>query len=82
MCVCVGGGGGGLQKPPIRGGLHLTCDAHFQTQMSYSSQKSCVKTWFGLDEPFKRYHLNFFLFFGLGGGEGKKPPIRGVTCDL
>ena len=29
------------------GGLHLICDAHFRTQMSYSSQKPCVK--FGLD---------------------------------
>ena len=39
----------GGQKPPIRG-LHLTCDAHFRTPMSYSSQKSCVKIWFGLVE--------------------------------
>ena len=38
-------------KPPIRGGgLHVTCDAHFRTRMSYSSQKSCVKIWFGLVE--------------------------------
>ena len=52
----------------------MTCDAHFQTRISYSSQKSCVKIWFGLVEPFKSYHLNFPL--------GQKPPIRGVTCDL
>ena len=38
------------QKPSIRGGLHLTCDAHFRIQMSYSCQKSCVKIWFGLVE--------------------------------
>ena len=40
------------QKSPIRGGrgLHLTFDAHFRTRMSYSSQKSCVKIWFGLIE--------------------------------
>ena len=32
------------------GGLHLAFDAHFRTGMSYSSQKSCVKIWFGLVE--------------------------------
>ena len=38
-------------KSPIRGGeLNLTFDAHFRTRMSYSSQKSCVKIWFGLVE--------------------------------
>ena len=41
--------GGGGQKPQL-GGLHLTSDAHFRTQMSYSSQKSCAKIWFGLVE--------------------------------
>ena len=35
---------------PIKGGLHLTFDAHYRTRMSYSSQKSCVKIWFGLVE--------------------------------
>ena len=39
-----------------------------------SSQKSCVKNWFRLVEPFKSYHLNFPW--------GQKHPIRGVTCDL
>ena len=34
-------GGGGGQKPPIRG-LCVACDAHFQTQLNYSSQKLCV----------------------------------------
>ena len=67
-------GGGGC---PLLGGLHVTCDAHFQTRMSYSSQKSCVKIWFGLVEPFKSYHFNF-----LGGG-GRNPLLGGlhVTCD-
>ena len=55
-------------------GLLVTCDAHFRTRKSYYSQKSCVKIWFGLVEPFKSYHLNFPL--------GQKPPIRGDTCDL
>ena len=70
-------GGGGGRSPLLRG-LHVTCDAHFRTQMSYSSQKSCVKFWFRLVEPFKSYHLNF-----LGGGGWQKPTIRGlhVTCD-
>ena len=61
----------------------MTCDAHFRTRMSYSSQKSCVKIWFGWVEPFKGYHLNFTE--GKGGGaveRGQKPSIRGVTCDL
>ena len=38
-----GGGGEGGDRNPLSGGLRLTCDAHFQTRMSYSSQKSCVK---------------------------------------
>ena len=42
------GGGGG--RDPLLGGLHLSFDAHFWTRMSYSSQKSCVKIWFGLVE--------------------------------
>ena len=37
-------------RNPLLGGLHLTCDAHFWTRMSYSSQKSCVEIWFGLVE--------------------------------
>ena len=49
-------------------------NAHFRTRISYSSQKSCVKIWFGLVEPFKSYHLNFPW--------GQKPPIRGTACDL
>ena len=64
-------------RSSLLGVLHVTCDAHFRTHMSYSSQKSCVKIWFRLVEPFKSYHLNF------PGGGGQKPPIRGlhVTCD-
>ena len=49
----------------------MTCDAHFRTQTCYSSQKSCVKIWFGLSE------IGDVHFQG-----GQKPPIRGVTCDL
>ena len=56
----------GGQKPPIRG-LHVSCDAHFRTRMSYSSQKPCVKIWFGLVQPFKSYHLNFTAGGGGGG---------------
>ena len=61
-------------RSPLLGGLLVTCDTHFRTQISYSSQKSCVKIWFGLVEPFKSYHLNFPW--------GQKPPIRGLACDL
>ena len=32
-------------RNPLFGGLHVACDAHFRTRMSYSSQKSCVKIW-------------------------------------
>ena len=46
--------GGGGQKPPIRG-LHVSCDMHLRNWPSYTSQKSCVKIWFGLVEPFKSY---------------------------
>ena len=56
----------------------MTCDAHIRTRMSYSSQKSCVKIWFGLVEPFKSYvHKHFSV--------GAETPIRGgglhLTCD-
>ena len=68
--------GGG--KSLLLGGLHVTCDAHFQTQMSFSSQKPCVKIWFGLIEPSKSYHLNFPW-----GGGGRNPLLGRlhVTCD-
>ena len=58
----------GCRSPLLGGGgLHVACD--FRTRISYSSQKSCVKIWFWLVEPFKSYHLNFPW--------GQKPPIRG-----
>ena len=37
-------------RNPLLGGLHVTCDAHFRTRLSCSSQKSCVKIWFRLVE--------------------------------
>ena len=47
--------------------------------MSYSSQKSCVKIWFGLVE------IGGMLIFkgGGGGGRAEAPYWRGlhVTCD-
>ena len=48
--------GGG--RNPLLDGLHVTCDAHLRTWPSYSSQKSCVKIWFGLAEPFKSYRVH------------------------
>ena len=66
--------GGG--RNPLLGGLHVTCDAHFRTRMSCSSQKSYVKIWFILVEPFKSYRVHKH-FSG-----GQKPPIRGVVFDL
>ena len=65
-------GGGG--RNPILGGLHLICDAHFQTRMGYSSQKSCVKIWFGLVE------IGGMLILRVGG---RRPLLGGlrVTCD-
>ena len=50
-------GGGGGQKPPIRG-LHVTCNARFWTWPSYLNQKSCVKIWFRLVKRFKSYRGN------------------------
>ena len=47
-----------LPEAPYLGGLHVTCYAHFLTWPSYSSQKSCVKIWFGLVEHFKSYRGN------------------------
>ena len=45
-------------RSSLLGRLRVTCDGHFWTLPSYSSQKSCVKTWFGLVEPFKSYRDN------------------------
>ena len=67
----------GEQKTPLGGGgLHLTCDAHFRTRMSYSSQKSCVKIWFGLVEIGGSLYHFFFLV------RGAEAPYWGVTYDL
>ena len=58
-------------RNPLLGGLHVTCNAHFRTWLSYSSQKSSVWIWFGLVEPFKSYcvHKHFSM--------AQKPPVRG-----
>ena len=40
----------------------MTWHAHFQTRMYFSSQKSCVKIWFGLVE------IGGVHFHGGGGG--------------
>ena len=74
----VGGGVGG--RNALLGGLHVTCNAHFRTWPNYSSQKSCVKIWFGLAEPFKSYRVH--KHFSGRRGEGEKPPLGGVTFDL
>ena len=68
-------GGGGGQKPLMRG-LHLTCDAHFRTRMSYSSQKSCVKILLGLAE------IGGMLIFEVRLW-AEEPLLGGlhVTCD-
>ena len=52
----------------------MTCNAHFRTWLSYSSQKSCVEIWFGLVE------IRGMLI--LRGAE--EDPLLGgiVTCDL
>ena len=59
-------------RNPLLGGLHVTCDAHFRTRLSCSSQKSCVKIWFRLVEI-----GGTWLFRG-----GRSPLLEGVTCDL
>ena len=65
------GEGGGGQKP-LLGGLHMTCDAHFRSWLSYSSQKSYMEIWFRLTEPFKSYRVH--KPFCRGGG---KNPLLG-----
>ena len=57
-------------RNPLLGGLQATCNAHFRTWLSYSSQKSCVEIWFGLVWiGWNRKHVNFE-----GGG---RSPVRG-----
>ena len=68
----VGGGG----RNPILGGLHVTCNAHFRTWPSYSSQKSYVKIWLGFVLPFKSYRVHKH-FSG-----GRNPLLWRVTFDL
>ena len=52
----------GVEDPLLWwGGLHVTCDAHFRACLSSSSQKSCVKIWLRLVEPFKSYRENNML---------------------
>ena len=57
----------------------MTCNAHFRTWPSYSSQKSCVKIWFGLFEPFKSYHVRKHF----SGGRGRTTLLGELhlTCD-
>ena len=69
-------GGVGGRNPQLRG-LHVTCDAHFRTWQSYFSQKSCVKIWFGLVEPFKSYRVRKHFSVGV-----INPLLGGVTFDL
>ena len=62
------------------GGLHLTCHTHFRTLLTYSSQKSCMKIWFGLVDI-----GGMLIFRGGGGGERERersPLLDGVTCAL
>ena len=61
-----------MAESPIMGGLHLTSDVHFRTRMSCSSQKSCVKIWFGLVEI-----RGMLILRGAGD-----PLLGGVTYDL
>ena len=69
----------GGQKPPLGGGLHVTCNAHLRTWPSNSRQKSCVKIWFRLVEAFKSYcvhkHTNVEKKVKPFGFE---PPERGL----
>ena len=99
MCenlVCIGWNwryvnfqGGGAEAPYLGGGVTCDlrgCDAHFRTCRSYSSQKSYVKIWFWLFEPFKSYCVHrqkkkkLIIIIEFSGGQ--KSPIRGVTFDL
>ena len=63
------------------GGVHLTCDAHFWTRMSNTSQKSCMEIWFwwveiggmlilrgGGDPLLEGYMLPAMPIFELGRG--------------
>ena len=71
--VCIFKGG----RNPLLVGLHVTCDPHLRTWPSYSSQKSCVKIWFGLLKPFKSYRVHKHFSRG-----AEDPLFGGFTCDL
>ena len=58
-------------RNPLLEGLHVACDAHLWMWPSYSSQKSCVKIWFRLVEPFKSYRVHKHF------SEGTETPVRG-----
>ena len=64
-------------RNPLLGWLHVTCDAHFRTWLSYSSQKSCVKIWFWLVKPFKSYRVLEHFSGGRGGGVAETPYLGG-----
>ena len=61
-------------RNPLFGGLYLTCDVHFWTRMSYSSQMSCVEILFGLIE----IGGMLILSCGGGGGGGYKWPVMPI----
>ena len=67
--ICSGG------RKPLLGGLNLTCDAHFWTWWSYSSQKSCVKIWFGLVEIRG-------MLISRGGGGAEAPYYYGLIQEM
>ena len=62
--LTIGEGGGGGGETPLLGWVHVTCNAHFRNWQSYSSQKSCVKIWFGLVKPFQSYRVHKHFFQG------------------
>ena len=70
-------------RNPLLGGLYVTCDAHFRTLSSYSSQKAWAKIgsdWLSLS----RAIMSTNVWRG-GGGGGAETPIWGgrlhLTCD-
>ena len=69
-------------RTPLLGGLHVTCNAHFRTCLRYSSQKSCVKIWFWLVEPFKSYRGNRQKKKKKKFSGGRHPLLGRVVSDL
>ena len=76
----------GRGRNTLLGGLHVACNAHFRTWPSYSSQKSCVKIWFGLVEPFKSYRIHKHFSGGrdphYGGYIWPVMPIFELGCAI